>query len=150
MRFHYLEVALYLYNSIILPCKDQPGAPLCFISVLVPLVATWNYWISYKKGYAGLSVTHLLLPLNPWHITKMQPALAFSVGIILVDVHLNQLNCFNFLFREGGLLVILIDCIIFLLPFLGLTRCLCQQCISLYSQNKLWKSLCLSMLSFEQ
>ena len=149
MRFHYLEVALYLYNSIILPCKDQPGAPLCFISVLVPLVATWNYWISYKKGYAGLSVTHLLLPLNPWHITKMQPALAFSVGIILVDVHLNQLNCFNFLFREGGLLVILIDCMIFLLPFLGLTRCLCQQCIS-YSQNKLWKSLCLSMLSFEQ
>ena len=150
MRFHSLEVALYLYKSTIRPCMDWAGALLCFMSGLVPLVATWNCWISYKKGYAGLSVPHLLLLLNPFLITKMQPALAFSVAIILVDVHLNQLNWFNFLFLEGGLLVILIDCMIFLLPFLGLTRCLCQQCISLYSSNKLWKSLCLSMLSFEQ
>ena len=28
------------------------------MSGLVPLVATWNFWISYKNGYAGLSVLH--------------------------------------------------------------------------------------------
>ena len=37
-------------------------------------------------------------------------------------VHLNQLNWFCFLFVEGGLLVILIDCMIFLLPFLDVIR----------------------------
>ena len=48
--------------------------------------------------------------------------LGFSVGITLVDVHLNWLNWFHFLFLEGGLLVILIDCMIFLSPFLDVTR----------------------------
>ena len=71
MRFHSLEVALYLYKSTIRPCMDWAGALLCFMSGLVPLVATWNCWISYKKGYAGLSVPHLLLLLNPFLITKM-------------------------------------------------------------------------------
>ena len=33
--------------------------------------------------------------------------------ITLVDVHLNWLNWFHFLIPEGGLLVILIDCMIF-------------------------------------
>ena len=27
---------------------------------MILLVATWNYWISYKNGYAGLLVLHLL------------------------------------------------------------------------------------------
>ena len=40
----------------------------------------------------------------------------------MVDVHLNCLNWFLFLVLEGGLLVILIDCIIFLSPFLDVTR----------------------------
>ena len=34
----------------------------------------------------------------------------------------NWLNWFHFLFLEGGLLVILIDCMIFLSPFLDVTR----------------------------
>ena len=41
----------------------------------------------------------------------------FSLGITLVDVHLNWLNWFQFLSLEGGLLVILIDCMIFLSQF---------------------------------
>ena len=41
---------------------------------LVLLVATWNCWISYKNGYAGLLVLHLLLLLNPWLIVEMWPA----------------------------------------------------------------------------
>ena len=34
------------------------------MSGLVPLVAIWNCWINYKKGYAGLLVLHLLPLLN--------------------------------------------------------------------------------------
>ena len=35
------------------------------------LVATWNCWISYRNGYVGLLVLHLLPLLNPWHIVEM-------------------------------------------------------------------------------
>ena len=41
------------------------------MSGLVLLVATWNCWISYKNGYAGLLVLHLLPLLNPWLIVEM-------------------------------------------------------------------------------
>ena len=41
-----------------------------FMSGLVLLVATWNCWISYKNGYAGLLVLHLLPLLNPWLMHK--------------------------------------------------------------------------------
>ena len=40
----------------------------------------------------------------------------------LLDVYLNWLNWFHFLILEGDLLVILIDCVIFLSPFLDITR----------------------------
>ena len=42
--------------------------------------------------------------------------------ITLLDVHLNWLNWFHFLILNGGLLVILIDHMIFLSPFLDVTR----------------------------
>ena len=42
--------------------------------------------------------------------------------ITLVDVHINWLEWLFFLILEGGLLVILIDCIIFLSPFLDVRR----------------------------
>ena len=41
------------------------------ISGLVFLVATWNCWMSYKNGYAGLLVLHSLPLLNPWLIAEM-------------------------------------------------------------------------------
>ena len=40
----------------------------------------------------------------------------------LVDVHQNWSNWSHFLIFEGSLLVILIDCMIFLSPFLDVTR----------------------------
>ena len=46
----------------------------------------------------------------------------FSIGITLVDVLQSWLNWVHFLFLEVGLLVILIDCMIFLSPFLDVTR----------------------------
>ena len=37
---------------------------------LVLVTATCNCWISYKEGYAGLLVLHLLPLLNPWLIIR--------------------------------------------------------------------------------
>ena len=67
-------------------------------------------------------VLHLIPLLNSWLIIKMQPVQVFSVGINLLDFYLNWLNWFHFLFLKGGQLVILIDCIIYLSPFLDVTR----------------------------
>ena len=44
------------------------------MSGLLLQVATWKYYISYKNGYAGLSVLLLLPLLNPWLFVEMQPA----------------------------------------------------------------------------
>ena len=41
------------------------------MSGLVLLVPTWNCWISYKNGCAGLLALHLLSFFNPWLIIKM-------------------------------------------------------------------------------
>ena len=43
----------HVWNTVVMP-------------ELVLLVATWNYLISYKNGYVGLLVLHLLPLLNPW------------------------------------------------------------------------------------
>ena len=41
------------------------------MSGLTVLVTIWNYETSYRNGYAGLLVLHLLPLLNPWPIVKM-------------------------------------------------------------------------------
>ena len=55
MKFLSPEAALYLYS---LPYGHVWNTAL--MSGLVLLVATWNCWISYRNGYAGLLVLHLL------------------------------------------------------------------------------------------
>ena len=55
------------------------------------------------------------------------------MGIILVDVHLNWLNWFYLLILEEGLLVILIDWMIFLSPFLDVIR-MCILTVSFLAQ----------------
>ena len=55
------------------------------------------------------------------------------MGIILVDVHLNWLNWFYLLILEEGLLVILIDWMIFLSPFLDVIR-MCMLTVSFLAQ----------------
>ena len=79
------------------------GAPSCYLKLLD----------SYKNECAGLLVLHLLLLLNPWLIVEMWPAKVISIGITVVDVLQNWLNLFHFLLLEVGLLVILIDGMIF-------------------------------------
>ena len=68
----------------------------------------------------GPSLAVSLKPLA--HHQNVASLSNFSIGIILVDVHLHWLNWFHFLILEGGLLVILIECIIFLSPFLDVTK----------------------------
>ena len=46
---------------------------------------------------------------------------SFYIEINLVDIHLNWLNWFHFLILEGGLLIILIDSMIFVSSFLNVT-----------------------------
>ena len=125
------ELAQYLYKS----SHAWNTVAMCG---LVLLVAIWNCQINYKYRYLGLYVLHMyvlhLLPLlNPWLIIEMQPGEVFSIGITLVDVHLNQLNWFHFLILEGGLLIILIDCMIFLSSFLDVTR-MCMSRVSLLAK----------------
>ena len=69
MKFLSPEVALYLFKSIIRPCVESVA-----MSGLVLLAATWNCLITYKNGYVGLLVFHLLPLLMSWLIIKMQPA----------------------------------------------------------------------------
>ena len=109
MKFLSPEVALYLYKSTIHPymeycCYIWAGTPSCYLELLDKL----------QKQIVGLLVLHLLLLWNPWLIIEMWPAEVFSIGITLLDVLQNWLKWFHFLFLEGGLLVILIDYMIFL------------------------------------
>ena len=61
----------------------------------------------------------------------------FPLSITLVDVHLDWLNGSNFHILKGGLLVILIDYMILLSPFLDVPKMsmsidsLCKECFPL-------------------
>ena len=63
------EVVLYLYKSNIRPCMKYcchvwASAPSCYLLDKLLDNSYWNCWISYRKGYAGLLVFHLLPLLN--------------------------------------------------------------------------------------
>ena len=66
-------------------------------------------------------VAHLLacaLAIAHGSLLKCDQLKVFSLGITLVDVVQNWFNWFHSLFLLGGLLFILIDCMVFLSPFL--------------------------------
>ena len=89
------------------------------MSGLVLPVATWNCWISYRNGYAELLVLNLLPVLNHWLIVK---SLFYRHYFGRCSSELAQLVPFLYSLFKGGLLVILIDCMIFLSPFLDVSR----------------------------
>ena len=60
--------------------------------------------------------------MNPWFIEEMYLAEVFSIGITLVNVHLNWLNWFDFFVLKRGPLIVLIVFMIFLSLFLDITR----------------------------
>ena len=52
----------------------------------------------------------------------MKPTEVFSIGITLVDVHLNWPNWLHFPILDEGLLIIAVDYMIFLSPLLDVAR----------------------------
>ena len=88
------------------------GAPSCSLELLDKL----QKWICRIVGPS------LAASLEPLAHHRNVASLVFSIGITLVDIHLNWLKLFHFLFLEVGLLIILIDWMIFLCPFLDVTR----------------------------
>ena len=117
MKFLSPEVALYLYKSTIRPCMEYcchvwAGAPSCYLELLDKL----------QERICRTVGPSLAASLEPLAHPRNVAILSLSIGITLVDVHLNWLDWFHFLILEGDLLVILINCMIFLSPFLDVTR----------------------------
>ena len=130
MKFLSPEVAPYLYKFTIWSCIEYcchvwVGALSCFLELLDKL----QKWVCRA---VGPSLASSLEPLP-----GRQNVASLSLSITLVDVHLIWLNWFHFLNLEGGLLVILIDCMIFLSPFLDVTR----MSMSISFPVSLWNSL---------
>ena len=116
MKFLSAEVALYLYKSTIRPCMEYcchvwAGAPSCYLELLDKL----------QKRICRTVGPSLSASLEPLAHCRNGASLSLFYRYYFGDVHLNWLNWFHFLILEGGLLIILIDCMIFLSPFLDVT-----------------------------
>ena len=106
-----------LYISIKVLYGDAWNTVVMFRLVL--LAAIWNWIQKWICRPAGPSLAACFEPLaHPRNFAS----LVFSISTTFEDVHLNWLNWFHFLIFEGGLLFILIDCMMFLSPFLDVTR----------------------------
>ena len=102
---------------------------LLFISINLPFGRAWNigviiasscYLEILDKVYIRAVGTSLAVCLEP--LSHLQHVARLSMGITLLDIHLNWLNCFHSLILVVSLLVILIDCRIFLSPYLDVRR----------------------------
>ena len=117
MKFLSPEVALYLYKSTIRPCMEYcchvcAGAPSCYLELLDKL---------QKRicRIVGPSLADSLEPLaHHWNVSSLSLFYRYYFG--RCSSELAQLVPLPF--SRGGLLVILIDCMIFLSPFLDVTR----------------------------
>ena len=132
MKFLFPEVALYLYKSTIRPCMEYcchvwAGAPSCYLELLDKLQK--RIWMTVGPSLAA--------SLEPLAHRGNVANLSLFYRYTLVEVLQNWLNWFHFLFLVGGLLVILTDFMIFLSPFLDVTR----MSMSIVSLTRLWNSL---------
>ena len=108
MKFLSPEVALYLYKSTIRPCMEYcfnvwAGAPRCYLELLDKL----------QKRTCRTVGPSLAASLEPLAHRRNVASLSLFHRFYFGDTHLNWLNWFHFLILEGGLLVILIHCMIF-------------------------------------
>ena len=114
MKFLSPEVALYLYKSTIRQCMKY----CCHV---------WAGTLSGYLEFLDKLQKKICRTVTPSLATSLEPlahrrnARSISIGTTLADVHLNWLNWFDFLSFEGSLLVILIDCMVFVSPFLDVT-----------------------------
>ena len=117
MKFLSPEVALYLYKSTIPPCMKYcchvwAGAPSCYLEFLDklqkcicrtvgPSLAASLEPLAHCRNVASLSLFYM------YYFGRCSSELAQLVPLLIL---------------EGGLLLILIDCMIFLSQFLDVTR----------------------------
>ena len=110
MKFFSLGIALYLNEVAIRLCMEYcchfwAGALSCPLETLDKL----------RKRICRTVGPSRAASLEPLDHRQTGASLSlFRIVIILGVVHLKWLNWFNFFILEGGLLVILIDCMIFL------------------------------------
>ena len=117
VKFLSPEVALYLYKSTIYT-PMYGGLLSCLGWCHWLLVGTVRQATEPNTQDCWSFTCYLSWTLGSlWKCGQLES----SIGITLVDALQNWLNWFCFLFPEGGLLVILIDCMIFLSPFLDPT-----------------------------
>ena len=90
-------------------CHVWAGAPSCYVELLDKLQKRICRTVGPSLATSFEQMAHCR-------------NVVFSIGITLVDFHRNWLNWLHFPFLEGGLLVILTDCMIFLSPSLDVTR----------------------------
>ena len=91
-------------------CHVWAGAPSCYLELFDKL----------QKQMCRTTGPSLATSLEP--LAHCQNVASLSTGITLIDAHLNWLNWFHFLILEGGLLIILIDYMIFLSPTLDVIK----------------------------
>ena len=117
MKLLSYEVALYLYKSTICPCMEHcchvwAGTPSCYFELLDKLQKRICRTI-------GPSLAASLEPLaHPQNVASLSLFYRYYFG--RCSSELAQLV--HFLFLEVGLLVVLIYCMIFLSPYLDVTR----------------------------
>ena len=117
MKFLVPEVALYLYKSIIQPCMEYcchgwAGAPSCYLELLDKL----------QKQICRTVGPSLAVSLEPLahHRNLVNLILFYRYYFGRFSLELAQLVPLHF--SWGGLLIILIYSLIFLSPFLNVTR----------------------------
>ena len=94
-------------------CRLWATAPSCYLELLDKL----------QKWICRTVCPSLAASLEPLaHCQNVTSLSRFFFFFFLLDVHQNCLNWFHLFFLEGGLLIILIDCMIFLSPFLDVTK----------------------------
>ena len=117
MKFLSPEVALYLYKSTIRLCIEYcchvwDGAPSCYLDLLDKL----QKWICRIVGPS------LAASLEPLDHRRNVASLSLSYRYYFGRCSSELVQLVPLPFSRGGLLVILTDCMIFLSPFLDVTK----------------------------
>ena len=119
-------------------CLVWTRAPSCYLKLLDKLQKQICRTV-------GPSLAASPKPLGRcWNVASLSLFCRYS----LVDLHQNWHNWFHFHILEEGLLVILIECMTFLSPFLDVTR-ICTSTVFFPCTTRLWKLSACRMLSFD-
>ena len=108
-------------------CHGWAGVPSCHLKLLDKLQKRICRTVGPSRATSLEPLAHLR------NVASLSLFYRYFFGrCSSVDVHLNWPNWFHFLSLEESLLVILIDCIIFLSPFVDATRMSMSTFLSLH------------------